>query len=59
MWLEGSHFSNWTSKISSATKARCKICMKGIGIVNMEVSALKSHLTDDKHNCILKEQENC
>ena len=33
--------------------------MKGIGIVNMEVSALKSHLTDDKHNCISKEQENC
>ena len=41
MWLEDSQFSNKISKISSETKARWKICMKDIDIVNTEMSALK------------------
>ena len=39
---------------NSATKARCKICMKDIDIAKMGVSELKSHSTGDRHNCILK-----
>ena len=58
VWLEDPQFSSWISKTSNATKARCKIFMKDIDIANMGVSALKSHATGDRHNCILKEQEN-
>ena len=47
MRLEDPHLASWISKISSASKARRKICIEDVDTANMGANALKSHTTGD------------